>query len=100
MKSKKIRDSARGEECTLKVIGVCNHDVDTTVYAHINFLGSAMGAKSPDYMGCYACSSCHDFLDGRANYDHPEREALDYYKGRALALTVGRLIEKGVYKIG
>ena len=25
-----------------------------------------MGIKSPDWWGAYACSNCHDFLDGRA----------------------------------
>ena len=99
MKSKKIRDSARGEQCTMQVFGICNNNPDTTVYAHINFTGATMGGKSPDYMGCYACSDCHDFMDGRANYNHPEREHLDFYKGRALALTVGKLIEKGIYKL-
>ena len=99
MKSKKIRDSARGEECTMQVFGVCNHNTDTTVYAHLNYEGGAMGAKSPDYSGCYACSDCHDFLDGRNYYEHPEKKEIEWYKGRALQRTVKRLLEKGVYKV-
>lgn len=62
-----IRKSARGQDCTMRIPGVCNCDTDTTVLAHSNFLadGKGMGLKAPDTAACYACSSCHDVLDGR-----------------------------------
>lgn len=63
-----IRKSARGEECTLQIPGVCNSNPETTVLCHSNALadGKGMGLKAPDTAACYGCSACHDVLDGRA----------------------------------
>ena len=62
-----IRKSARNQECTLNLHGVCNHDPETTVLCHSNFLadGKGMGLKAPDTAAVYGCSACHDVLDGR-----------------------------------
>lgn len=62
-----IRRSARGEDCTMRIPGVCNHDPATTVLCHSNDLadGKGMGLKAPDTEAAYGCSACHDVLDGR-----------------------------------
>jgi len=64
----KIRQSARGQQCQVRIPFVCNHNPETTVLAHGN--GSAydkgIGAKGRDYQGAYACSACHDVVDRRA----------------------------------
>jgi len=44
------------------VPGVCNHNPETVVLAHIN--GAGMGAKAADHEAAYACSECHAWLDG------------------------------------
>ena len=63
---KQIRDSARGQLCTIEIPGVCNHDPQTTVLAHYQAPGhGGMGTKPDDSSAVYACSSCHDVLDGR-----------------------------------
>jgi len=41
----------------------CSHDPATVVLAHLG--GAGMGIKSPDIHGAFACSDCHDILDGR-----------------------------------
>lgn len=33
-----------------------------------------MGIKPPDFMGAYACSACHDVVDGRIKTDLSEYE--------------------------
>ena len=64
--SKPVRDSARGEECTLR-LGCCNGNPETTVFAHIRKFGWAGIAEKPaDFLGLYACSACHDAFDGRS----------------------------------
>jgi len=59
----KIRDSARGRECQIRIPKCCNFDDTTTVLAHLN--GYGMGGKNHDFQGAYACSACHDAVDGR-----------------------------------
>lgn len=63
----KITESARGEDCEVRIPGVCNFNRETTVWAHANGLaaGKGRGLKSPDALGTYACSACHDVIDGR-----------------------------------
>ena len=52
-KRQAIRDSARGESCTVRLIGVCNHDPETTVWSHypLNDGGKGAGTKSFDLIG-------------------------------------------------
>lgn len=63
----KITESARGEECKVRLPDVCNFNSETTIWAHANGLsaGKGKGLKSPDALGTYACSACHDVIDGR-----------------------------------
>lgn len=62
-----IRKSAKDQECTIRLPGVCNYDVSTTVLCHSNELadGKGMGLKAPDTCAAYGCSACHDVVDGR-----------------------------------
>lgn len=66
-KMTKIRLSARGEECLIRLPGVCNGTTETTVLCHDNRLssGKGMGLKAPDTAAAYGCCECHDVLDGR-----------------------------------
>lgn len=65
----KIRKSAKGQPCTIRLEG-CNGgpNNETVVLAHLN--GGGMGTKSLDIHGAYACASCHDILDGRKSSGH------------------------------
>jgi len=64
----RIRDSANGEECHMRLERVCNGRTDTTVWSHWPGLDGdrGMGLKSLDAAGCYTCLACHDAIDGRA----------------------------------
>lgn len=77
----KLTESARGQDCQIRIPGVCNFDPETTVLAHLP--GGGMGKKQPDWMGAFACSACHDAIDGRTR--PPGRWTrhgadLDYYR--------------------
>lgn len=61
--SRHLRDSARGQPCLVRLPGICNHDISTTVLAHLN--GGGMGTKTSDLFGAFCCSSCHDEIDRR-----------------------------------
>ena len=82
-KSEKLRQSAKGKDCTLRIAGVCNYDNHTTVLAHINTDFGKMGGKTDDYSACFACSSCHTNLDTNKLSSN---DAL-FYTRRALVRT-------------
>ena len=67
-KTTKIRQSARGEDCTINLEGVCNYDPATVVWCHSNRAsdGKAMGRKADDDRGAYGCCNCHAVYDGQA----------------------------------
>lgn len=95
VESKKLRDAARGKDCTLRIPGVCNFNSDTTVLAHVPCGMKGMGMKSPDNMAVNACSSCHDVLDGRSK----SHEVDGWDVVRALAETQMQWIEAGLVTV-
>ncbi|CAM0103337.1 hypothetical protein PODOV084v1_p0035 [Vibrio phage 340E47.2] len=67
-RSKKLQASARGQDCALRLIGTCNGNPETVVLCHIGKV-RGMACKAGDNMAIFACSACHDAIDGRAKYD-------------------------------
>lgn len=63
-----LRKTARGQQCLVRIPGVCNHDPETVVLAHLN--GGGTGMKHSDLKGAFCCSACHDCLDRRAWSDY------------------------------
>ena len=63
----KERKAARGQNCTLRISGYqgCS-GTDTTVLAHAPSRDDGKGFKSNDRWAAFACSNCHDLIDGRA----------------------------------
>ena len=91
----KIRKSAKGEECQVRLFGICNSNPETTVLAHLG--GGGMGTKMPDIFGAYCCSSCHDVIDGRKYTSmSPDEIKLDFYDGMVRTQLI--LMEKGLIK--
>lgn len=63
-----LRRLAKGRPCQVRAHGICNFDSDTTVLAHIRRGGvGGMGRKPADLCGVWACSACHDAIDGRSD---------------------------------
>ena len=63
-----LRESARGQGCTVHLTA-CNRNPETVVLAHAPSLDKGWAVKGPDWWAAYACSSCHDLLDGRAPWE-------------------------------
>jgi len=94
-----IRKAARGQECTLQILGVCNGQPETVVLCHSNKLadGKGMGLKASDEKACFGCSSCHDVLDGRRpRPDGMTAEQVDVYFRYAVERTHAILRTKGL----
>lgn len=67
-----MRDFANGKHCMCRFAGICNFKPETTVLAHIRRANVAGGGqKPPDTCAVWACSACHDAMDGRAEYRLP-----------------------------
>lgn len=98
MKSNAIRQSAKGEQCTLNIAGVCNYNPETVVLCHFPFETHGIARKSPDISAGYGCSDCHNAIDNRTNGGLTDSER-EFYMRRSMVRTWLRLIEKGVVKI-
>lgn len=99
IRSKKITDSAKGEDCTLRIPGICNGNPETTVFAHLPG-NKGTGTKNHDIFGVYACNKCHDWIDGRGGESEYE-DWLDRHEQmlRALQETQIKLYQKGLLRV-
>ncbi|MGR3221211.1 MAG: DUF1364 domain-containing protein [Candidatus Anammoxibacter sp.] len=99
LESKALRDSAKGEECTLQITFVCHGNPATTVLCHLPDESHGMGKKSDDISAAFGCSACHDVIDGRVPTPPLVKADMDFYMRRAQTRTLRRWIEMGLVKI-
>jgi hypothetical protein len=90
-----ITESARGEDCQIRMPGVCNFDPDTTVFCHLGGAGWAL--KSNDIHGAYGCYECHLITDGAKSHFTRDEIKLMFYDGMVRTQLI--LIEKGLIKV-
>ena len=92
-----LRKEAKGRPCMVRLPNVCNFNNDTVVLAHIRLQGvSGMGMKSPDLLGAWACSACHDEIDGRTYKSGLSREDLRLAHYDGMARTIAKLEKEGL----
>lgn len=90
-----LRNAAQGEPCMVRSL-VCNFDPQTTVLAHYRLIGvSGIGTKSPDLIGAWACSACHDLVDGRAKTELSKND-LRLMHLHGVIRTQAELIRRGI----
>lgn len=88
----KIRKSARGEDCQIRIPGVCSFDPSTVVLCHKGGAGVAM--KSSDIHTAYGCYACHAVIDGAKSEYAKDELKLMFYDG--MVRTQKILLEKGL----
>lgn len=95
----KITQSAKSEYCTVRIVGICNHNTDTVVLAHLSGIryGHGTGQKVNDIHGAYCCSSCHDILDGRVKSNY-SKDSLKMWHLEGIIETQIKLLNKGLIK--
>ena len=92
----KLRKEARGRGCMVRIPDVCNHNSETVVLAHYRLAGvSGIGMKSPDILGAWACSACHDAIDRRAHTDL-DRDYVRLLHLEGMARTLAQLNREGL----
>lgn len=90
-----LRKEARGRECQVRIMGVCNFNPETTVLAHYRMAGlNGVGMKPNDLFGAWACSACHDAIDGRVRTEL-SREELRLAHAEGILRTQQALIREG-----
>ena len=80
-----LRKSAKGQDCTLEIMGVCNYDPQTTELCDVDYSGGR--CLPSDVSAIHACSSCRELLYG---YKSPTLEYANkthWYVARALIRT-------------
>ena len=95
MKYKKLRDSARSQQCVLNIAEICNYNEETTVLAHVDSEEKGMSRKSPDWFAVFSCSDCHAHLD---QHRMSEEDRL-FYTQRGLLRTWKFWIDAGLIEI-
>jgi len=94
-----IRDSARGEDCQVRIAGACTFDPATTIWSHapLGAAGKGRGIKAIDLAGAYCCTACDAVIDGQrplpAGLTRQQAE-LDWFHGHMRSLV--RLKQKGL----
>lgn len=98
-KTSKIRQSARLQECQVRIPNICSFDETETILAHKN--GGGMAMKSDDLHGSYCCHLCHAEIDsiyGKRKSEFTDDEILImFYEG--IFRTQLILIDKGLISI-
>ncbi|HHL2710466.1 TPA: DUF1364 domain-containing protein [Yersinia enterocolitica] len=70
-----LRKEAKGRECQIRIVGVCNGNAETSVLAHYRMAGTCgTGIKPDDLQAAIGCSDCHDAIDGRKKSDYTRDE--------------------------
>lgn len=96
IRSKKARDSARGEDCTMNS-PLCNYNPETTVLCHSNDSKHGKGTriKASDQYTFYGCSGCNYWFDSvPADKDVKER-----YFNKAWERTQQKFRDKGIMEV-
>jgi hypothetical protein len=98
IRSRKITNAARGQQCQIQIAGVCNNSPDTVVFCHFPDESHGIAKKADDISGAFGCSACHNVVDGRVRSDEWRAHRL-FYMRRAQTRTIRALFELGVIKI-
>lgn len=98
-RDQRIRDSARDEQCLVRLPGCIGHERGATIWSH--YRGSAggkgMGLKASDVCGSYACTACDAVWDGQRPRPAGMTQlevSLAWHEGHIRSL--GRLHAKGL----
>jgi hypothetical protein len=90
---------AKDRECQVRLPGICNQSNETVVLAHYSLAGiSGRGIKSPDLMGAWCCSACHDYVDGRRQSANFNREEVRLMHAEGVFRTQYELMKMGKIK--
>lgn len=94
-----IRQSAKGEECYVRLTGVCCGGTEHTIWSHAPLGSAGKGGqiKALDLCGAFCCTACDAVVDGQAPMPAGMTRAsvlLDWFHGHMRSLV--RLAQRGL----
>lgn len=98
VRSKKYLDGARGQPCSLRIVGCCTGGGDDTVFAHIRDRHTGRSIKASDLSGADSCAACHRRFDGQDGKPLSEVDWL-FYALRGIQETTENRFERGILVI-
>lgn len=96
--SKKIRNAAKGQDCTLAIPGICSFNPETVVLCHFPDEFGGMGTKPSDLSAGFGCHDCHAAIDGRLGKPM-SREEREFYMRRSANRTISKLLDLGIIRV-
>lgn len=93
----RITQSAHGEECQVRIPGVCSHDPEKTIWSHARWgaAGRGKSIKAIDLAGAYCCTACDAAYDGQLKTRYTRQEIdFDWCMGHLRSLVI--LQQKGL----
>lgn len=93
IRSKKLTKAAKGNSCTFRIPGICNHNNETVVFCHAPSSGKGMKTKSDDFWGADGCSNCHLYVDNHNMFE------VSHYWMSAIYETLKRRFNEGLIEI-
>lgn len=97
---KKIRNAARGQQCTLQLFPYCTLNPETVVFCHMDSPDNGIGLKASfDFWGAFGCYACHQIADGAHLVKDITPEEILEAKLRAIYRTQKILFEMGIFQI-
>jgi len=96
-RNNKIRNAARGQECTLQLFPYCTLNPETVVFCHMDSPDNGIGLKaSYDFWGAFGCYECHKIADGAHIPKDITPEEILQAKLRGIYRTQKLLMEMGI----
>lgn len=97
-RSKELLRSAQGQDCTLRIDGVCNGNPETVVAAHSNqyIHGKGGALKAHDIFSAWACSDCHREIDQGMKFSYEQKNTIWQ---RGFERTLLALVEQGILRV-
>lgn len=90
--------AAQGQDCQVRIDGICNGDPETVVAAHSNqyIHGKGGALKAHDCFVAWACSDCHRELDTSSKLTYEQKA---HYWQRGFERTLLAAVEQGILKV-
>ncbi len=95
---KKIMDAAKGEACTLNMVGVCSYDNETTVACHLPDGSGGSNRLTGPLSIAFGCHTCHQELDAPEHDQQITKSDREFYMRRGMMRTMTRLIALDILK--